>query len=137
MAERLARIHIGDMHLNAGCVDAAHRVAQGIGIVRVGTRVVDDTVVGRMRLVNLVDEAALVVRLIALYGNALGSTVIDHKFFEVNKRIAAIYRRLANTQHIQVRPIHQKNLHALLPFVLFLKRKTTLPPVRSIPCVAS
>ena len=99
--------------------------------------VVDDTVVGRMRLVNLIDEAALMVRLIALNGDALGSTVIDHKFFEVNKRIATVYRRLANAQHIQVRPIHQKNLHALLPFVLIQKRKTTLPPVRSIPCVAS
>src|SRR4051794_12985332 len=96
MAERLARGHVREVdfdHRNRYRLD---RVAERDRGVRVGTGVEDDTerVAGcSTRLVQPVDERALVVTLAELDDRAVRLGGLAARSFDICERGAAVYRR--------------------------------------------
>ena len=56
VAERLAGMDVGHVHLDAGLVHRGDGVADRVAVVGVGTRVDDDAVKEVERLVNFIDQ---------------------------------------------------------------------------------
>jgi len=63
---RLPLADVGDVDLHHGHVDATDAVGQGDGGVRVGSRIHDHAVVFAIGFLELVNQAALMVRLVVI-----------------------------------------------------------------------
>ena len=104
------------MHFRHRHVDGTDRVAQRIGVVRVGARIVHDAVVYAVCLVQAVNELAFVVRLEAVHLHAPLRAVGRHVRLDAGKRPPPVHVRLAHSQHVQVRSVHQHHLLHVQPF---------------------
>ena len=112
VAEVLALVHIGDMHLDDGCGDSTDAVVQGDTGVGIGTGIEHDAVVSESHLLHLVDEFSLHIALIVVY---LHAGIALPQLFETSlKGVAAIDARFAFAQQVEVGTVDNLYLHLVL-----------------------
>ena len=114
MAELLALVHIGDMHLYARAFHAADAILQGNAGVGVGTRIEHYAIVGEAYFLQFVDKLALDVALIVFY---LYIREFSLQLRQIAlERVAAINAWLTNAQEVQIRTIDNLYLHNQMIF---------------------
>lgn len=112
LAEVLARLDGADVDLNGGDGDGFERVQDGYAGVRVGRRVDDDAVDLAVSLLDLVDDAALVVGLEDLdLVKALRGACLLADLYQAVVVVAAVDARLANAEHVEVGAVDDECFH--------------------------
>lgn len=112
LAEVLARLDGADVDLNGGDGDGFERVQDGYAGVRVGRRVDDDAVDLAVGLLDLVDDAALVVGLEDLdLVKALRGACLLADLYQAVVVVAAVDARLANAEHVEVGAVDDECFH--------------------------
>ena len=100
------------MDLNGGDGDGFERVQDGYAGVRVGRRVDDDAVDLAVSLLDLVDDAALVVGLEDLdLVKALRGACLLADLYQAVVVVAAVDARLANAEHVEVGAVDDECFH--------------------------
>ena len=111
LAEILSLSHVGDMNLNIRNADGFQCVEQSHRSMRICRGVDDDGIGLSERLLNAVNQCALVVALEKLdLVTQLGRS-IAHELAERLVILLSVDIGLANAKHIDVRPIHNKKFH--------------------------
>lgn len=112
LAEVFARLDGADVDLNGGDGDGFERVQDGHAGVRVGSRVDDDAVDLAVGLLNLVDDAALVVGLEDFdLVKALRGACLLADLDQAVVVVAAVDARLTNAEHVEVGPVDDECFH--------------------------
>ena len=126
LAEVLARLDGADVDLNGGDGDGFERVQDGYAGVSVGRRVDDDAVDLAVSLLDLVDDAALVVGLEHLdFVKTLCSARLLADLDQAVVVVAAIDARLANAEHVEVGAVDDECFHGC--FLCGWKTTTKVP----------
>src|SRR5690606_31928006 len=108
--ERLARVDVGQVHLDGGQPDGRNGVAQRVAVVGERAGINDDGVKSPAGAVKRVDELAFVVRLEKLhFGAQLGGRCGQHAL-DVRERRVPVYVRLARAEQVQVRTVQHQDL---------------------------
>lgn len=107
VAELLAGLGIGEVHLDDGDADGADGVAQGHGGMRIGAGVEDYPGRPGARVVQGVDQRALVVRLGRAQFQAQLSGQAVQARLDLRQRELAIDARLAFAEQVQIGSIEQ------------------------------
>ena len=105
--KHLALVHVGNVHLDHRAVEGVKRIKDRDGGVGIGTGVDDDPGVGCARLVDPVDQLALVIGLLHPDGDiaCCGAAQVGH----VIQCCMAVYIWLALAKQVQVRAVEDKN----------------------------
>ena len=112
LAEVLARLDGTDVDLDGGDGDGLEGVQDRYARVRVSRWVDDDTVDLAVCLLDLVDDAALVVGLEDLdLVEALCGTGLLADLDQAVVVVAAVDARLANAEHVEVRAVDDESFH--------------------------
>lgn len=112
LTEVLARLDGADVDFHCGDGDGLERVQDGYAGVRVGSRVDDDSVDLAVGLLDLVDDAALVVGLEDLdLVKALRGACLLADLYQAVVVIAAVDARLANAEHVEVGAVYDECFH--------------------------
>lgn len=112
LAEVFAGLDGADVDLNGGDGDGLEGVQDGHARVRVGSRVDDDAVDLAVGLLDLVDDAALVVGLEDLdLVKALRGACLLANLDQAVVVVAAIDARLANAEHVEVWAVDDECFH--------------------------
>lgn len=112
LAEVLSRLDGADVDLNGGDGDGFEGVEDRHAGVRVGSRVDDDAVDLAVGLLDLVDDAALVVRLEDLdLVKALRGACLLADLDQAVVVVAAVDARLANAEHVEVGAVDDECFH--------------------------
>lgn len=112
LTEVLARLDGADVDLNGGDGDGFEGVEDRHAGVRVGSRVDDDAVDLAVGLLDLVDDAALVVRLEDLdLVKALRGACLLADLDQAVVVVAAVDARLANAEHVEVGSVDDECFH--------------------------
>ena len=72
--------------------------------------IVYDAVARAVRGVDLIDQVAFVVGLEALHLAAVRAGIFGEARLQIFQGIVAVHARLADAEHVQVRPVHQQDL---------------------------
>ena len=112
LAERLALLHGGDVHLHGRNGHRFYRIKQGDARVRVRTGVDDDAVhTVEIRLLDAVHERALVVGLVKrdqdLFFGAVGEDLLQQRVIG----LCAVVRGLADAEKVEIRSVDDKQIH--------------------------
>ena len=100
------------MDFHCGDGDGLERVQDGHARVRVGSRVDDDSVDLAVGLLDLVDDAALVVGLEDLdLVKALRGACLLADLYQAVVVVAAVDARLTNAEHVEVGAIDDECFH--------------------------
>jgi len=99
------------MDLDHGDGDGRDRIAQGIGVVRIGARVHDDALVRVARILDGVDEDALVVALEEIDLHAQLDGMGPDEVLDIIEGLRAIDRRLTFAEKVQVGAVHHEIAH--------------------------
>ena len=127
LAEVLARLHGADVDLDGGDGDGLEGVQDRHAGVRVSCRVDDDAVDLAVCLLDLVDDAALVVGLEDLdLVEALCGAGLLADLDQAVIVVAAVDARLANAEHVEVGSIDDESFHGCF---LCSRKTTTKVPV--------
>lgn len=112
MAEVLARLDGADVDLNGGDGDGFERVQDGHARMCVGRRVDDNAVDLAVGLLDLVDDAALVVGLedFDLVKTLCGTRLLAN-LDQAVVVIATVDARLANAEHVEVGTVDNECFH--------------------------
>lgn len=112
LAEVLARLDGADVDLNGGDGDGFERVQDGHARMCVGRRVDDNAVDLAVGLLDLVDDAALVVGLedFDLVKTLCGTRLLAD-LDQAVVVIAAVDARLANAEHVEVGAVDDERFH--------------------------
>lgn len=112
LAEVLAGLDGADVDLNGGDADGFERVQDGHARMCVGRRVDDDAVDLAISLLDLVDDAALVVGLEDLdLVKALRGARLLADLYQAVVVIAAVDAWLANAEHVEVWSVDDECFH--------------------------
>ena len=127
-AERLAAVHIGDMHLHRRNTDRPQRIQKRYGGMRIRAGVEHNSVRLAVCLLNGIHQIALMVGLEAFDRMAAALCKIGHLFHKLGIGIFAVNIRLADAEHIQIRAVDYKDFHAIPypPFFRLAKRSQML-----------
>ena len=110
LAERFSRGYVAEMNFDGGQGDGFQRVQNGDGRMRIGCGIDDDAVELAERLLNPIDENALVVGLAYIDSEAeLGRGLLN----EGDKRgvvLFAVDIRFTDAKHIEIRTVNNKNV---------------------------
>ena len=107
----LARVDVREVHLDERQLDRRQRVANGEARVRVRAGVDHDAVDLAAQCVDRVDELALAVVLRELQLRAELRRDSAQRALDVGERLAAVQRRLASAEQIQIRAVEDGDLH--------------------------
>ena len=113
VAELLALFNVGDVDLHHRNGDGLDGVADGVAVVRVSAGVDDDAVEHPVRLLNGVDDRALVVGLEALDRDAAALGVGVDAGAEGGVVLAAVDIRLTLAEQVHVRAVDDQNFHGV------------------------
>ena len=111
LPELLAGGRICKVHFHTWHSDGLKRIPQGYAGMRIGGRVQNDPVKLFPAGQNLRDQYALFVALHMLQLNTEGPGALPEPLDDFIQRFIAVKRRLAFTQHIQIRPIQNNNFY--------------------------
>src|SRR5258708_21647141 len=109
MAERLARVDVGQVDLDDGFGEAARRVEQGDAGVGEGAAVEDAGVGAVALLLEDVDQGALVVVLLKADVDGIARGSITEHLLDVGQRGGSVDLGLTATQSAQVGAIEDQN----------------------------
>ncbi len=125
MAKLFTGVDIGHVSLDDGKTSCHDGVAQRHAGVAESTRVKDDPVGPVRSVLQAVDERSLNIRLrIAYLG--LVPNMDTNCFDHIVERVGSVHLGLARTEHVQIRPVEDKDLVCHIP-----KRIGTRVAVRS------
>ena len=99
-AKRLTLVNIGNMHFDNRHVYRRYGVAQRIGIMRVGARVVDNRIELARRVVYDADQVPFAVRLKPRNGNTVLRRISCHHRLEISQALGAVNIGLAHAEHV-------------------------------------
>ena len=112
LAEVFAGLNSANVDLHSRDGDGLEGVQYGHAGMRVGSRVDDDTVDLSVGLLDLVDDAALVVRLEDFdLVKALRGTCLLADLDQVVVVVAAVDARLANAEHVEIGAVDDECFH--------------------------
>jgi hypothetical protein len=98
-------------------VERGERIMDRPGVVREGARVDDDRRASTSGGVDVLDQLAFVVGLVGLDGQPVPFGAGGCELDVVVERVAAVHRRLALTEQVEVRPVQQEHRrHSAAPY---------------------
>src|SRR5258708_26115604 len=109
VAEFVAPINVGEVHLDDRQGGGVERIEYGDRGVREGAGIEDDAVCGLPRLVNPVDQLAFVVRLAEIHDEVERSGTFEACLLDVRQRLMAVDFRLAQAEQVEVRSVEDQN----------------------------
>ncbi len=111
VAELLAGVDVGDVHLDEGQLGRLEGVAQGQAVVGQGAGVYQDAVGAAGLRLQEIDDLTLVVR---LEGRDLGAEFagpLPHPVLDLFEGDGAVYLRLSLAEQVEVRAVDQQYAH--------------------------
>ena len=125
MPEALARENVGQMHLNHRQTHGTDRIVDGDGGVRVRARIDDDTAGRGHRLLDPVDQRALLVGLAEIDRQAEAFACHRAIALDIGQALGTIDARLARAEQVQVGTVEDEDRDS---------HEWELPPLRR-PCL--
>ena len=129
---RFARGDVADVDFDGRNADGAQGVGDGDAGVGVGGRVDDDAVARSQRLLDTVDDRALVVALEELTAHASALAVGADQFFQIGQRFMSVDFRLAAPEHVHVRAVDDKDVHSSSASLIFWAVSRALAPLQTV-----
>ena len=113
LSEILTGIYVRNVHFNGRYADCLECIGNCYACVRVCRRIHYYAVNFIIRLLDLIDDISLMVRLKEINLNALFVGVILYFFKEIGIVLSAVNIRFSDAEHIDVRTVNNQNFHLL------------------------